>query len=39
MHQNDIDFTEKQIALYEENTDKALSKYHSGFKVPVLMDD
>lgn len=39
MQHNEIDFTEKQIALYEQDTDAKLSEYHSDFKVPILIDD
>lgn len=33
-----IDFTEKRIALFTENTQQQLSRYSSDFKVPVLVD-
>lgn len=33
-----LDFTEKRIALFEENTNDLLSPYFSDYKVPVLLD-
>ncbi len=33
-----LDFTEKRIALFEENTDELLSPYFSDYKVPILLD-
>lgn len=38
MKHNGIEFKEKRIALFTENTDKELAQYNSDFKVPVLQD-
>ena len=38
MRQNNIEFTEKRVALFTETTDEALSQYGSDSKVPVLKD-
>ena len=34
-----VDFEEKRIALFKENTADELSKYNSDLKVPILLDD
>ena len=39
MQQNKIAFTEERVALYEQDTNKILSRYRSDFKVPILIDD
>jgi len=38
MRHHQLDFKETRIPLYMESTREALSKYHSDFKVPVLLD-
>lgn len=38
LKENQIEFSEKQIALFTETTDQELSEYNSDFKVPVLKD-
>lgn len=39
MRQNQINFKEKKVNLYEQDTDAKLSEYHSDLKVPILLDD
>ncbi len=38
MKQNQVEFTEKRVALFTETTSQELSPYHSDLKVPVLQD-
>jgi len=38
LRHHQLDFSEIRIPLYIETTREALSKYHSDFKVPVLLD-
>lgn len=38
LRHHQIEFSEIRIPLYIETTRDALSKYHSNFKVPVLLD-
>ena len=38
LRHHQIEFSEIRIPLYIETTREALSKYHSDFKVPVLLD-
>jgi glutathione S-transferase len=39
MKQAGIDFQEKRVALYLEDSDQQLASYFSNYKVPVLLDD
>lgn len=39
MKQAGIDFKEKRVALYTEDSDQQLAPYFSNGKVPVLVDD
>ena len=39
MKQAGIDFKEKRVALFTEETDAQLAPYFSNFKVPVLLDN
>ena len=38
LKQNQIDFKEIRVPLFTGTTHKALSSYHSNFKVPILLD-
>lgn len=38
LKQNQIEFSEKRVALFTETTDQELVQYNSDFKVPILQD-
>jgi glutathione S-transferase len=38
MRHHQLQFDEKRVALFAENTNSELSEYHSDYKVPILKD-
>jgi glutathione S-transferase len=38
MRHHQLQFDEKRVALFKQNTNSELSEYHSDYKVPILKD-